>query len=107
MTNDWGSCNASQCGQQGLERQGYWCQLYHMDNDTYEAADFDLCSVDTAPAVYRNCSGPICDFKWTIGEWSEVYIMYLALCYSHIAPDSRQVIHKVHLKVVRLFTKCT
>ncbi|PVD39034.1 hypothetical protein C0Q70_01661 [Pomacea canaliculata] len=48
MTNDWSLCNASECGGKGEETQGYKCELYYMNNDTYEQADMDLCDIQTA-----------------------------------------------------------
>lgn len=72
MTNDWSLCNASECGGKGEETQGYKCELYYMNNDTYEQADMDLCDIQTAPIVTRTCTGPPCNFNWTAGNWSQV-----------------------------------
>lgn len=71
MTNDWSACSAKECGQDGVETQGYTCELYFMNNDTYQRADITLCNPDTTPNFTRNCSTPPCDLPWTIGDWSQ------------------------------------
>ena len=72
MTNDWSECSAEGCGEEGVETQGYTCQLYFMNNDTYLDADMQLCDPNNAPKSTRNCTSPPCNLAWTIGDWSEV-----------------------------------
>ena len=60
MTNDWSECSAKRCGEEGVQAQGYKCQLYFMNNDTYKDADMDQCDPDTAPTDARNCTAPPC-----------------------------------------------
>ncbi|XP_076462921.1 A disintegrin and metalloproteinase with thrombospondin motifs 2-like [Babylonia areolata] len=73
MTNDWSECSAEGCGQEGVERQGYECQLYFMNNDTYSVVDLHLCDQSIVPDdETRPCHSPPCpQLNWTIGAWSE------------------------------------
>ncbi|KAK7498556.1 hypothetical protein BaRGS_00010216 [Batillaria attramentaria] len=71
MSGEWGPCSATECGQTGLERQSYRCELYLMNNDTYQPAAMELCDQDNAPNVTRECSAPPCDLPWTMEEWTE------------------------------------
>lgn len=72
MTNDWSACSAEGCGEEGVQTQGYICELYFINNDTYVETDMQLCDPNTVPKETKNCTGPPCNLSWTIGDWSEV-----------------------------------
>ncbi|XP_076458373.1 A disintegrin and metalloproteinase with thrombospondin motifs 2-like isoform X1 [Babylonia areolata] len=71
LTEAWSTCNATQCGQGGVQTQGYVCQAHYSNNHTYLTVDSSLCDPRTVPMVTRNCSAPPCGLTWTVGEWSE------------------------------------
>ncbi|KAL8625251.1 hypothetical protein ACOMHN_030009 [Nucella lapillus] len=69
-TEDWSSCNATECGEEGVQTQSHMCQA-HYSNDTYINVNISLCDPHSLPMVTRNCSAPPCGLTWTISEWSE------------------------------------
>ena len=81
MTNDWSTCSAEGCGEEGVQTQDYICELYFINNGTYIEVDMDFCDPDTAPKETRNCTSPPCNLAWTIGDWSEVtWLTFLSSC---------------------------
>ncbi|XP_050392915.1 A disintegrin and metalloproteinase with thrombospondin motifs 2 isoform X1 [Patella vulgata] len=69
MLDDWSECSAS-CGENGLQKESYACEQ-HLEDDTYEMVDLELCSGIEAPNETRPCNVIQCTLDWTIEEWQE------------------------------------